>query len=88
MAQIRHILPFQPWVAQADKFHIAVDVFEDKIEFFGIDMAIDTREGDGEFRLGVGTVVSNIAVEIGFVQGVPEAFCFRARALIHWGRGT
>ena len=67
MAQIRHILPFQPWVAQADKFHIAVDVFEDKIEFFGIDMAVDAREGEGEFGLGVGTVVRNMAVEIGIV---------------------
>jgi hypothetical protein len=29
---------------------------------------------------------STIIVEIGIVQGVPEAFCFRARALIHWDR--
>jgi hypothetical protein len=71
---------------QADKFHIAVDVFEDKIEFFGIDMAIDTREGDGEFRLGVGTVVSNIIVEIGIVQCVPELSVSEPVALIHWGR--
>ena len=32
------------------------------------------------------TLVSTIIVEIGIVQGVPEAFCFRARALIHWDR--
>jgi hypothetical protein len=76
MAQIRYILPCQPWGAFADKFHIAVDVLEDKIEFFGIvDMAVAAC-----------TLVSTIIVEIGIVQGVPEAFCFRARALIHWDR--
>jgi len=78
MAQIRHILPLQPRVAFADKLHIAVDVLEDKIKLFGINMAINAREGDGEFCLGGGVVVGDIAVEVRPVQGAPEAFGFRA----------
>ncbi|RUM94464.1 MAG: hypothetical protein DSZ28_03030, partial [Thiothrix sp.] len=78
MAQIRHVLFFQPRVAFADKLHIAVNVLENKIKFFGIDLGVDAREGNGEFSLGIGTGVGDMAVEIRVVQGVPEAFGFRA----------
>ena len=47
-------------------------VLVDKIEFFGDDMAIDTRER--EFGLGGDMIVSNIAVETRIAHSVPEAF--------------
>ena len=76
MAQIRHILPRQPWMAQADEFHVAVDVFEDEINFFAIDVAVDTSEGDGKGRLGVGMGVINIALVFRVAEGIPESLGF------------
>lgn len=59
---------------EADKFHIAVDIREDKGDFFCVDIAIDAIERDGKCRPGGGMVVCNIAVEISVHQGIPEAF--------------